>query len=364
MEQRTVAHVEPRRQHRRDELGRRLHPADAQAGGDDLGERSGSDDPVPAGDGAQRRKPFVAEVELGVGGVLQDQDAVLRRQPDEVCASRHRHVEAGGVLERRDRVDELDRPPLPAKPGNRGLQIVEADPLVVHVDADDLGLVPAHRAERAAEGRDLADDDVARIEEGGADEIDRAGSAVREHEVVGTGNRVLVPGEVAGDLFAQGLVAAGTAVDERGVVRRVEGAPHGLEEGVSGLGGGVGDAARERDRRPLGFAAAPAKAPVGGAPGGEAADVGARVPREVAVAPELGGAHGRFVDCMLTRGDGLEGGHGRESTTLPVKFPSDGRLAPDRQRGSNSRGREARIGPRARGLVVSSRWWAILDSNQ
>ena len=64
-----------------------------------------------------------------------------RRQSDEVGAPRHRHVDAGRVLERRDRVDELGRPALAPQPVDRRLEVVEPDPLVVHVDADDLGLV-------------------------------------------------------------------------------------------------------------------------------------------------------------------------------------------------------------------------------
>ena len=87
------------------------HPADAEPGGECLGERAQEDNTSLVGhliDGGLR---LAHKTDLTVGAILDDQHIVLLRHGDNLLPTRLRHRDTGRVLEVGDHVDELRLPP-------------------------------------------------------------------------------------------------------------------------------------------------------------------------------------------------------------------------------------------------------------
>ena len=126
-----------------------------------------------------------------------------------------RQRDPGRVVEVRDRVEELDL--LAGRPdrGDRLLQRLRLDAVVVHRDVNDLALVRAENAQRTDVRRRLADHHVARIAEHPGDQVDRLLAADRDDDVVRMGVDALEPHHVA-DLVAQRRIALTGAVLHRG----------------------------------------------------------------------------------------------------------------------------------------------------
>jgi hypothetical protein len=146
----------------------------------------------------------------------------------------------------RRRVDELRPPAVCGERVERPLEEVDLHPVGVHLDLDQLRLVGAECGHGAGVGRAFGDDDVARVEQRLADEVDRLLTARRDDHLIG-GDRHSLRGHQLDDAVLHGLQALGRPVLERlrsGCVRDV------LEQRAEQLGleqGGVREAAGERD---------------------------------------------------------------------------------------------------------------------
>ena len=123
--------------------------ADAHARGDDLRERAGVEHDALLVEGLDRRQRLAGIAQVAVGVVLEDHHAVLLGEIVELFALLEAHRDAGGVLEIRDRVDELDvflRP-------ERLFERFHVHAVRIHRDADELRAVGAEVVQRADEAR-------------------------------------------------------------------------------------------------------------------------------------------------------------------------------------------------------------------
>ncbi len=102
------------------------------------------------------------------------------RELDERAASLHGEADTRRVLVIRDRVEQLRA----QAAGEPPLQLVDLEPVLVHRDGDDLGLVPAERHDRAEVGRPLHDHQVAAVEERLRHELERLDRAARDQQLV------------------------------------------------------------------------------------------------------------------------------------------------------------------------------------
>ena len=247
--------------------------------------------------------------------VFEDEDAAFRGELEQVDPPLQAGCQPGWILEGGLRVDQFRAPPLGFQAIQRLLQAIEANAVGVHADADHVGLFAADRAQRPGERGGFADHHIARIDQRGADRLDRSGRAVGQQIPVGVGLGGMVRGEEAGDLFAQRVEALGAAVDERGVAGLLKHPLYGGDQLLARLGIGVGDAAAQRDRRGVGLRLPPGQPPVDQAAHAEAARRcvhvvvnGARLPRlddaladmVERVAGLIGGVGGSLVAHSLT----------------------------------------------------------------
>jgi hypothetical protein len=160
-------------------------PADPQARREDLRERARVGHVAAAVERVERRQRVTLVAQQAVRVVLEDHELLLVGDPDERLAPVQRHRDAAGVLEVRDRVDELGAPALVAQLGQRRLEHVDPHAVVVHLDLHDVGLVGVEARHGAGIRGRLGDHDVAGIEERAADEVDHLLAAGRDHDVVG-----------------------------------------------------------------------------------------------------------------------------------------------------------------------------------
>ena len=181
--------------------------------------------------------------------IFHQQDAPPSGDLDQVQPALERHRQAGWIMERGLRVDQLDPSTLSLETVNGRFQFVEPESLVVHADADDRCLFAAHRPQRTSECGNLGDHDITRVQERRADRLDRSGCAVGQQIPVGARLRGVVAGEEARDLVAQRPVPLRSAVDQGSVARLLQHSRHGGEQLLPRLRFGVGDAATQRDRR-------------------------------------------------------------------------------------------------------------------
>ena len=291
--QRAVAHVEARRHQQPQQFRPCLQPADPQAWGDHLGEGAGGDHEVALSQRRQRRPQLGTEVQLVVRGVLQHQHPMARGDLQQLAAARHRHGDAGRVVEGRRCVDQLGGGAGGGEPLQRVVELVDAHALGVHGYSNQPRTVAAEGTQRPGKGRHLGDHHVAGIEQCRDRQVDGAGGAVGKHEMLGVDGRALVAGEEPRHLLAQRLIAVRPAIGKRGspqrrarvgrgsrVARAVSRDPaagsrsgaapakpqrtsHRRQQPGARQGGIVGDAAGQRDRRHRGVGLAAGEPPVG-----------------------------------------------------------------------------------------------------
>ena len=98
-----------------------------------------------------------------------------------------RQGDPGGIVEVRNRVEQLD--PAAGRPTglDRGDECLGDQPVVVHRDVHDLGLVGLEGAERTDVRRRLGQDDVARVAEDPGGQVQRHLRADGDHHVVRVG---------------------------------------------------------------------------------------------------------------------------------------------------------------------------------
>ncbi|CPU62865.1 Uncharacterised protein [Mycobacteroides abscessus] len=229
---------------------RRDDPADAVARGEGLRERAEVEDAVLV-EGSQRGERLAVEAEQPVGVVLDDEDAVPLRDLEDARSALGGEGHAGGVVEVRDGVEQLDATPVGGEAREHLLQRLRDEPVLVEGHVHDVGLVRPEHAQRPDVARRLRDDHVARVDEDPRDEVERLLRAGRHDDVVGVALDALEPHDVE-DPLAQGLVAlTGAVLERRGTARRDE-ALHGVGDLVEGEAFEVRHAAGERhDLRPV-----------------------------------------------------------------------------------------------------------------
>ena len=181
----------------------RRRPAEPHAGEERLRRRPGLDDDV-GGERPEARQALLAEVEVAVGDVLEHEEAVAARQLDERFAALGGQAHPGRVLVVGDRVQQLRAHPRRERRSSSSTSSPSSSSGTTAIWA----LEPAERHQRAEVCRRLDDDQVARIEEGLADELERLDRAARDHQLVvrgppalrrldPSGERVERPGEPA-----------------------------------------------------------------------------------------------------------------------------------------------------------------------
>ncbi len=184
---------------------RRDQPAQPQRRRDRLRERREVDHVLGvAREQRRRRRPH----ELAVRIVLDDRDAVALRQHDQPVAPVGVHRHAGGVVDRRHRVDEAR----PARAQDR-LDVVDAHPVLVDRHRDRAQAGDLEDLQRARIRRRFHDDLVARLGERLRDERDplrRPG----QHEHVAHVDPAAARAHALGDRFAQRPEAFAVAVRE------------------------------------------------------------------------------------------------------------------------------------------------------
>ena len=96
----------------------------------------------------------------------------------------------------------------------RGLELVDAHPVAVHRDLHDVGLVGAEGRDRARVRGRLGDDDVARVEQRLADEVDHLLATGRDEHLIGIDHHPLGVHH-AGDALLDQRQPLGRSVLER-----------------------------------------------------------------------------------------------------------------------------------------------------
>jgi hypothetical protein len=137
------------------------HPEPRREG---LREGAEVDDPVllDRAHGVRRRG---IEVQQAVGIVLEHQDVVRAADLEDLESTLPREGDTGRVVERRDRVEELDPLALGLEAGDGLAEGFGDQPVLVHEHMGDLGLVGAEDTDRPDIARSLGEDDVARVDE-------------------------------------------------------------------------------------------------------------------------------------------------------------------------------------------------------
>lgn len=136
-----------------------------------------------------------------------------RRQISAMRGRRGRECDAGGVVEVRDRVEQLDRAARSAHLVDAPLERRGDQPVFVALDVLELSLQAHERADRADIGRGLGEHDVSRIAEHCGDEFESELRARGDEHVVGVGLDAEVAHELR-HLLAQGEQAGARAVLE------------------------------------------------------------------------------------------------------------------------------------------------------
>ncbi len=154
------------------------------------------------------------EPEQSVGVVLDHQDAVGCGNLQDPWPAFERERHACRVVEVRHRVEQLDAAPRGAQQGQRLLERLGDQAVLVHLHVVHVGLVRAEHPERADVGRRLGHHHVAGIDEHSRHQVQALLRARRDHHVVGVGGDALHPHDVE-DLLPEGLVALAGAVLQR-----------------------------------------------------------------------------------------------------------------------------------------------------
>ena len=130
--------------------------------------------------GSRGWERLVREWELSVRHVLDDQEPVVLRQRDEKCSLPGGKADTGRVLVVGDAVDELRAKPTCKTP----LEVFHVEPVLVHADRDERRLEASERLDRAQVRGGFDNDQVARIQEGLGDQLERLDGAARDQQLV------------------------------------------------------------------------------------------------------------------------------------------------------------------------------------
>ena len=184
--------------------------ADPQGGRDRLGERAAVDDGALAlGLGAvqrsQRRRTFAAPLEIGVALVLEDRHPEPAGDGQDLPTAFDRHHRTGGVLDRRDRVDEPRRRAGRRQLAEQGFETLGDDPVVIEFGADAARAAALHFRDHPAVRRLFGDHDIARTQECSIDQVEGLQRAGHHQHLLAGGRHVRIRGQRSGDELSQRL---------------------------------------------------------------------------------------------------------------------------------------------------------------
>ncbi len=141
------------------------HP---ETGGDDFGEGTAVADDALGVHGLDGGDVGAGEPQVPVGVILQDHDARFFADAVHLLALLQGHSDAGGVLEVGDEVEEF----CPGLIPDGGLQPVDGDAVLLHVDAHQLGPAGAEGVEGPDEGGIFAEDGIPLVHQALGSQLD------------------------------------------------------------------------------------------------------------------------------------------------------------------------------------------------
>ena len=195
--------------------------------------------------GAQRPQRLPVEPQQAVGIVLDHEQAGPLADLQHPGPALHAEGHPAGVVEGRDRVEELHPLALAGQPGERLRQRLRDEPAVIHRDVDDVRLVGREGAQRPDIGRPLGQHDVAGVDEDPGDQVQRLLRADRDDHLVRVGADPLQCHHVTDALAQAGISLRRHVLQGHGAAVGHELAGH-LADSVQRQGGDVGHAARQR----------------------------------------------------------------------------------------------------------------------
>ena len=163
------------------------------------------------------RSRDVGEPQVAVGIVLDDQHLLASAPVEQRAALGERQDAAGGVLEIRDDVQELDATPRRTLGGEHRVEMCEIETVGLLPDADQARPRTPERRDRSGERRQLDEHDIARIHEEPRDQIDGLLRAGGEQNLVARARDAL-RAQSRHDRLDQGAVAPRLAVLQRVLV--------------------------------------------------------------------------------------------------------------------------------------------------
>ena len=224
-----------------DQLLRGHDPSETQSREQYLGEGAEIDD-LPRGvRGLERRGRPLAVEERAVEPVLHDGKPVARGDVEQATTRRRGHGQPGRIVRTRLAVEKLGRLAL-----EEPLEMLHGEPPARHRHRQQLGAEGPEDLHGPRVGRLLDGHEVAGVQERARDQIEALLGAVDDQNVLGPRLEAKAQ-EIAGEILAQGRVAARRVVLEQLAPFLADDPVEHATEGIRGEQRAVGNAARERD---------------------------------------------------------------------------------------------------------------------
>ncbi len=192
----------------------RVDPADAQARRQRLGEGAKAQDRRFAIERPERRRRGALVDELPVHVVLDDDKIMSRRHRDQTPPSLQTKACAGGIVERRDGIQQADGPARGAQTPDLTLQGIEIHAVPIERQRDDVHIVVAHRAQCQAVGRRFDEHHVAWTGEHRHRQIESLRVAGGDEDVGLRRRAGLARADARGDELTQGYGPAHVAIGD------------------------------------------------------------------------------------------------------------------------------------------------------
>ena len=195
--------------------------------------------------GAQGPQRLPVEPQQAVGVVLDHQQAGPLADLQHPGPALQAEGHPAGVVEGRDRVEELHPLVIGGQPCDRLRQRLRDEPSVIHRDMDDVRLVGREGAQRADIGRPLGQHDIAGVHEDPGDQVQCLLRADGDDHLVRVAADSLQRHHVTDALAQAGISLCRHVLQGHGATIGHELARH-LADGVERQGADVGHATRQR----------------------------------------------------------------------------------------------------------------------
>ena len=211
-------------------------PAQAVAGGQDLGEGAQVDDQTLGVQALQSGHILTLEAQLAVGVILHHGDLILVHDVHELVAALQIPGAAGGILEIGNDVDHLHL----FGGGQDLLQLFHDHAAVIGGDLDELRLAGLESVHGAQVGGALQQHHVAGVQEHTGGEIQALLRTGGDQDMVGVGVNIVLGQHTLGNLLTQARETLGSGVLQGGAAILLEDGDGGFHHLLHGeqLGGG------------------------------------------------------------------------------------------------------------------------------